>query len=307
MTLVYETINRYLRDAKAPSVEGARSASTSALGNDSEDLIIVSLKQSASPDFFVGYSCNVDVTNTYGTFRVFHADNGKYGIAPRSEDYPLLSAPNALGISTDQGNVEVVLLNAGAKSDATHIATVWTQGGARPAVFSIIVWEWDGRLLQPMWTKLGIQRGTVKIVSPLIFLNTISDPGTGQDDNEVFRLDGAKVLSEGRLSSDLLQRYLPDRAESATSNDIVNLAYLWESVGQLERAIPLYEQAMAIDKGSTGFLYLTVADLYERQGHKLSAAKILEAYRRSAKGQLSTVSEHAIQERIKNLRTGKDE
>lgn len=302
MTLLYETLRQYLSDGKEVTTEALKSAAQSVVGSD-PDIVVAKLNDNVRPDVFVGYSCNVDVSQSYATFRVFRFEKSGYAVAARSEDYPVLATRTAEGLSIDEGSLEVSPLISDGVSQSAYLSTVWTQGGGRPAPFSIVVWRWDGDSLRPLWQKLEIRNGTVNVIPPLVVVTTASKTVAGANDVAAYRLVDDHVVSDGSVTPRLLQKYTEMRVLNPTStDDLVNTGYLWESVGQPDRAAAAYEQAISKDKtGQRTYLYLTLADIYERTGKTAQSAKTLRAYQKAAKRELSSSSNKTIEDRIQRL------
>lgn len=303
MTLLYETVIRYLNDGKEATTEGLKNATQDVVGGD-PDLAVITLNEKSQPDVFVGYSCNVEVSQVYATFRVFHFGKTGYQVVARSEDYPVLATRTGEGLSIADGSLEATgLVSPGVNAQASYVSTVWTQGGGRPAPFSVIVWSWDGDTFAPTWKKLEIRNGTVKLVPPLVVVATASKTVAGASDTTAYRLDGDHVVSDGALTPQLLQRYTDSRLlNSKSTEDLANLGYLWESVGQPERAASAYEQAVSRDaKGRSAYLYLAIADIYERTGKATQSAKMLRAYQKAVGGELSSTTKKTIEDRIQRL------
>jgi hypothetical protein len=309
MNGVYTAVLSYLNSSARPTTDGLSKAAQDASGIEPQDLSVIALGSEPAPDFLVGCSCNVDITNTRATFRVFKAVERGYLLAARSEDFPILTASVADAPRIDNSSLELSPLAASdSQNRPDYFLTTWTRGGGRPAAFSVIAWEWDGQVLQPVWSKLELRGGTVSALGPVIVLSA-----AGQDDNaeaedahpDVFRISKAAVVYDGKLSTELLKRYADAKVIAPQSPaELSSLATLWQSVGDAGQAITLYEKAITSSKsGEVNYLYLTVADLYQTRGELKKAARTLQSYQKAAKTELSVQSKQELSERIRSLQT----
>jgi tetratricopeptide (TPR) repeat protein len=313
MNIAYDEVLTYLNSTAQPSSNELSKAAQNASGIEPQDLNVIALGSESTPDFLVGCSCNVDVTNTRATFRVFKAVARGYVIAAKSEDYPVLMTTDVNTSRIDNASLEVALLASPAsQTGPSYFITSWTRGGGRPAAFSVIAWEWDGQTLQPIWSKLEIRGGTVNVVGPVIVLS-----GAGQGDNtdaeaaqpDVFRISKGAVVYDGKLSAALLKKYADEKVIAPQSPaELSSLAALWQSAGDVDQAINLYERAITSSKGGeVNYLYLTVADLYQSRGEFKKAANALQGYQKAAKAELSTQSKQELSERIRSLQASNEQ
>jgi hypothetical protein len=307
MNGTYAAALRYLNSTSRPTANELSKVAQDASGIEPQDLSVIALGSEPAPDFLVGCSCNIDVTNTHATFRVFKAVDRGYLLAVRSEDFPVLTASAGDAPRIDSASLEVSLLAASdAQSRAGYFLTTWTRGGGRPAAFSVIAWEWDGQVLQPVWSKLEMRGGTVNVLGPVIVLSL-----AGQDDNaeavqpDVFRIGEGTAVYDGKLSAELLKKYAEEKVIAPQSPaELSSLATLWQSAGDVGQAITLYERAITASKGGeANYLYLTVADLYQSRGEFKKAARTLQSYQKATKAELSVQSKQELSERIRSLQT----
>jgi tetratricopeptide (TPR) repeat protein len=309
MNDVYAAVLRYLNSTARPTTDELSKAAQDASAIEPQDLSVIALGSEPAPDFLVGCSCNVDITNTRATFRVFKAVDRGYLLAARSEDFPILTASVADAPRIDSSSLELSPLAASdSQNRPDYFLTTWTRGGGRPAVFSVIAWEWDGQVLQHVWSKLEMRGGTVSVLGPVIVLSA-----AGQGDNaevedaqpDVFRISKGAAVYDGKLSAELLKKYTDEKVIAPQSPAELNsLATLWQSAGDVGQAITLYERAIASSKGGeANYLYLTVADLYQSRGDFKKAAGTLQSYQKAAKTELSVQSKQELSERIRSLQT----
>lgn len=312
---VFQASLEYLSSAAKPSVEGIRQAARRALSTEPEGLVAVALDQQQNSAFFVGYFCNVDATSIHGAFRVFRDSDTGYRVASTSKDFPILETTDNEGFRLEDASLEVApLTDTGSKTNRTFWVTTWTRGGGRPALFSVIVWEWNGQVLTPVWDKLNLTNGTIKVIGPLIVLSLQPGPSevdvssNKQEYAEVYRLNNQAIVSEDTLSRALIESYLEDKVlVPQTSDDFYNIAYLWHSAGEMAQAATWYEKSIALDKtGNKNYLYLLVADVYEQQGIFQKAAKTLQEYRDSTKSKLTSEVKREINQRIESLQQRKN-
>jgi tetratricopeptide (TPR) repeat protein len=313
MNSAYAAVLTYLNSTAQPSRNELHKAAQDASGIESQDLSVIALGSESTPDFLVGCSCNVDVTNVHATFRVFKAVDRGYLSATKSEDYPILAATGGDASRIDNASLEVALLAASdSQTRPGYFVTTWTRGGGRPAPFSVIAWEWDGQMLQPVWSKLEIRGGTVSVLGPVIVLSGVGpadpiDADVSQPD--VFRISEGTAVYDGKLSGSLLKKYAAEKIITPQSPaEFSNLATLWQSAGDVGQAITLYERAITASKdGEANYLYLTVADLYQGRGELKNAAKALQSYQKASKAQLSIQSKQELSERIRSLQTSNEQ
>jgi hypothetical protein len=308
MTQAYEAVLAYLNSTPRPSSDDIRKAALEASGIDSQDLSLVALTHEPTPDFLVGCSCFVGLTDTRGTFRVFKAVDRGYLIAARSEDQSILTTVDGDVSSIDNASLDIAqFASQSSHSKSGYFATTWTRGGGRPAPFSVIAWEWDGQVLNPVWSKLEL-RGTVDVIGPVIVLSKVAhrDP-TGADaaQPDVFRVEAGAVLYEGKLDAALLKRYTDEKIIAPQSSaDYIGVGGLWQSAGDDGQAATLYQKAITLAQdGEANYLYLAVADIYEQRGEAKKATKALQNYQKVAKEQLGPQIKQELNQRIMGLQT----
>lgn len=303
---IYGATASYLGSSLKPTSEGISAAVGSAVSDFSpSDLVVLSLGVHPGSTFLVGCSCGRGANDFLGRFRIFQRTEKGYSTVANSETLPLSVSSERADRRVDGGFLEAMLLPSSDPS-RSYFVTVWTRGGARPAPFSIVAWEWNGHGLQPIWSKKNVRNGTVKIFGPLILVvgsvpRQAAVPGNAQEaETVVYRLDGRSIADDGPLTKALVDKYVGGNLLPAgDSRDLDNLAYLRQSAGEVDLAIALYERAAALDTNREfGYLYPLIADLSEEVGNFGKAAGTLEKYLVTYADRFVPSSSQRVQSRI---------
>jgi hypothetical protein len=266
-----------------------------------DDFGLLALTRSELPLVVASFSCAMDATDFQGAFRVFAARDGQYEVVARSQDYPVLDEVDSDGSSLSAGVVSIRSAPSG--TNAANLVTRWTRGGGSPAPFSLIVWNWDGQRLEPIWSRADIKRSAAAFIGPLIVIESM-DPDQGDEHtSQAYRMSGQHVVFDGIVDRSLLQRYLSDKViQPQTPDEFLATGDLFQSVGELETALTYYKLRLAAETDeSSDYLYYVVADLYERLGRSAVAVDFLTQYKTRNAGHLTAEAQRDLNQRIQAL------
>jgi len=275
------------------------------------DLALVPLESGLYPTVLIKFHCAVGVVEGYSSFRIFKYVSGEYRIAASSEQQPILSQVDRWGLPVDHGLLTVTLLDS-PNASRQFILTEWQPIGNKPGPHSFIIWAWDGKSLRPIWHRFDLILGHLEIVGRVIALSwrdrdqDILEDGTVREaiwKHEMYQLSDEGLLFDGALSQQLIERYLRDQViVPKDAESFKKLADLWYAAGAINKAISLYEQALKSGSDERfRYLYLFVADLYEKQGQYREAVEVLSRYRDLAKEKLTSEEHQKIDSRIQEL------
>lgn len=312
---VYQVVLDKLNSKKYASFDTLKADVESALEGvprQPEDLILLPLDNRPPSTLLVKFHCFLTVSRAYSSFRILKSVNGQYTIAASSAHDSLLSQTDETGLSVDR-SIVAITLPPSSETNRQYILTEWVRAGMSPAPFSLIVWEWDGKTLRPIWHRLNLVYATAQVLGRVIILalgasnQDVLPDGTPKPvewRREAYRLSDKAVVFDGLLTQALLERYLREQIITPKDADsFLKLAQLWGDLGAVNKAIPLYEQALKLDSNQRfRFLHLVLAELYEQQGQYREAIAILERYRNLVDEKLTAEGRQKIDSQIEGLR-----
>lgn len=306
MHRVYNAVLEHLNASSRISLSAIVQAVHQILDISYPPVILSRLGTGRDSAFLVGHSCGIGANHWYGAFTIMQMVNGRYQHVANSEDHFDDKVHHAELDLKRLPNVD---------TDHVYFASIWTRGGGRPAEYAVVIWHWDGNRLRPIWNRLdlgGYSGANVRVLGPAILYTP--PPGNREAETyrdeppgfELYRVKNRAVSFDGLLSVARLEAYqqagllVPQHAQGA-----YDIGTLWYEAGAINRAIELYDKAIALDasQGATGrfkYLYLRLADLYEDQGDPEAAIQALQRYMNIV--QVNDRAKRRIEKRISNLR-----
>ncbi|MEM4413724.1 MAG: tetratricopeptide repeat protein [Candidatus Caldarchaeum sp.] len=311
---VYQTALRLLNSGRVSSLETLRAsieASLEEMPRQPEDLVLVPLESGLHPTVLVKFHCFLSVAEAYSSFQIFKYTSGRYKIAAASEQQSIVSQVGQYGLPVSHSILEITLLESPSPR-YQYILTEWIPSGNKPGPHSFIIWEWNGNSLRPIWHRFDLILGHFTIVGRVMVLSwrvpdkEVLEDGTLKEavfENEVYRLGERRLLFDGLLSQSLIEQYLRDQViVPQGAESLRKIADLMYRSGAFNKAISFYERPLKMDSSSRlWYLYLVVADLYEKQGQYHEALQVLNRYRNLAQQELGSEGHREIEQRIQRL------
>jgi hypothetical protein len=264
------------------------------------DFDIAVLTRDSRTAVIASFSCPVDATDFQGSFRIFAIRDGQYSIIARSEDYPVLSQADVDGFPISTGLITVHPVSHA----AAQLITQWTRGGGAPPTFSLVVWDWDGQKLEPIWSRVDIKESSVEFIGPLLLIEALGPDQRDENAWQAYRVNDGQVSFDGTLDKYSLDRYLSTKMlQPETPDEFRELGELWQIFGEQQTALASYKQALATDTTrNSDYLYYNVADLYDKLGEPAAAIEALNQYRTRNVNELTPEARRDIEQHIQALR-----